>query len=49
MIIIAILGIIRILVAIEVRIKEPRKTAKAKITPTRSDDFQIFSNFLESY
>ena len=34
-----ILGIIKVFVATEVRIKEPRKKAKAKITPTRSADF----------
>jgi len=33
----------------EVRIKELKKTAKARIPLTRSADFQIFSNFLESY
>ena len=44
-----ILGIIRVFVATEVRIKEPLKKAKAKITPTRLADFQLFSNFPESY
>lgn len=29
--------------------KALQKTAKAKIHLTRSADFQIFSNFLESY
>jgi hypothetical protein len=33
----------------KVSIKELQKTAKAKIPLTRSADFQIFSNFLESY
>ena len=35
--------------ASKVKIKELQKTAKAKITPTRSADFQIFYNILESY
>jgi len=33
----------------KVSIRELQKTAKAKIPLTRSADFQIFSNFLESY
>ena len=38
-----------VFVATEVHIKEPRKNAKAKITTTQSADFQLFSNFPESY
>ena len=33
----------------KVSIRELQKTANAKIPLTRSADFQIFSNFLESY
>ena len=46
---IEILDIMREIRAAEVSIKLLQKTTKAKITPTRSADFQIFSNFLESY
>ena len=46
---IEILDIMREIKAAEVSIKELQKTAKAKIPLTRSANFQIFSNFLESY
>lgn len=46
---IEILYIKREIRADEVSIKELQKATKAKIPLTRSADFQIFSNFLESY
>ena len=46
---IEILYIKKVIRADKVSIKELQKAAKAKIPLTRSADFQIFSNFLESY
>lgn len=46
---IEVLYIMREIRGDEVSIKELQKTAKAMIPLTRSADFQIFSNFLESY
>jgi hypothetical protein len=46
---IEILNIMREIRADEVSIKELQKADRAKIPMTRLADFQIFSNFLESY
>ena len=45
---IKIFDVLREIRASKVKIKELQKTAKAKIPPTRSADFEIFSNILES-
>jgi hypothetical protein len=46
---IEILYIMRVIRDNEFSIKKLQKTAKAEIPLIRSADFQLFSNFLESY